>query len=157
MEGQWTGHLHAGMAYINAVIKHKYEWVIPAHRENDQHIMDIFLDSLDNPVQALEPLNFTRYFVEATTLAEITTSDGKRIHPDLIHPEQVINKEKMRHRHNPTQRLWQDSLRVAVCNHERVLHRPLGKWFVKNKQWQHWCIGNSYTSNTTMDGESMRL
>eukprot|EP00957_Ditylum_brightwellii_P033561 2543956-Ditylum_brightwellii.AAC.1 len=104
MEGQWTEHLCAGMAYINVVIKHKYKWVILAHRENDQHIMYIFLDSPDIPVQALESLNFTWYFVEATTLAGITTSDGKRIRPDLFHPEQFIDKEKMYHRHNLTTR-----------------------------------------------------
>eukprot|EP00957_Ditylum_brightwellii_P135564 10336603-Ditylum_brightwellii.AAC.1 len=102
MEGQRTEHLWAGMAYINAEMKHKYEWVIPAQREDDQHIMGIFLNSLNIPVQALQTLNFTWYFVETTALAEITTSNRKRIHPELFHPEQFISKEEMSHRHDPT-------------------------------------------------------
>eukprot|EP00957_Ditylum_brightwellii_P201558 15326220-Ditylum_brightwellii.AAC.3 len=102
MEGQWAELLCAGMAYISAEIKHKYEWVISANRENDQHIIDIFLNGPDIPVQTLKTLTFTWYVVKATTLAEIATSTRKRIHPELFNPEQFIKKEEMSHRHDPT-------------------------------------------------------
>eukprot|EP00957_Ditylum_brightwellii_P200887 15313235-Ditylum_brightwellii.AAC.1 len=131
--------------------------------------MGIFLDSPDIPVQALEPLNVTWYVEEATTLAEITRSDRKRIHPESFHPEQIIDKEKLCHRHDPTtwqwhgnidkatQRVWQDSLRAMVCNHEGVLHRQLGKWLVKTSDGNIGALGNSYISNMTTDGESRRF
>eukprot|EP00957_Ditylum_brightwellii_P081944 6231513-Ditylum_brightwellii.AAC.1 len=166
MQGQWTEHLWVRMAYINAEIKHKYKWVMLAQRENDHHIMDIFLNSPDIPVQALKTLHFTWYFMEATTLVEITTSNRKRIRPELFHPEQFINKEEMSHRHDPitwsrcsnidkvTQRVWQDSIRATVCNHDRVLQRPLGKWLVK-KDGNTGTSGNLYTSNSTKDGKSI--
>eukprot|EP00957_Ditylum_brightwellii_P147492 11231603-Ditylum_brightwellii.AAC.1 len=150
MEGHWTEHLQEGMAYIKATIRHKYKGCIPKQRENDQHIMDIFLDSPEVPVDNLPLLNYVQYYTESTTLAEITTSDGKRIRPELFHPEQFIEKDTMWHRHDPitwpryrnidtaTQRLWKASLIATVCNYDGVLHKPLGKWLARNKQWQHW-------------------
>eukprot|EP00957_Ditylum_brightwellii_P068177 5175379-Ditylum_brightwellii.AAC.1 len=122
MEGQWTEHLRKGMAYIKATIRHKYEWCIPKQRENDQHIMDIFLDSPEIPVEDLPLLNYVQYYTKSTTSSEITTSDKKRIRPELFHPEQFIEKDTMWHRHEPitwprhgnintaTQRLWKASL-----------------------------------------------
>eukprot|EP00957_Ditylum_brightwellii_P076952 5848778-Ditylum_brightwellii.AAC.1 len=87
MEGHWTEHLRKGMAYIKATIRHKYELCIPKQQENDQHIMDIFLDSPEVQVEDLPLLNFVRYYTESTTLSEIATSDGKRIRPKMFHPE----------------------------------------------------------------------
>eukprot|EP00957_Ditylum_brightwellii_P054830 4155353-Ditylum_brightwellii.AAC.2 len=114
--------------------------------------MDIFLDSPDVLVDDLPLLNYVRYYTESTTLAEITTSDGKRIRPEVFHPEQFIEKDTMWHRHEPstwtrhgnvdtaTHRLWKASLIATVCNYDGMLHKPLGKWLVKNKQWQHWFV-----------------
>eukprot|EP00957_Ditylum_brightwellii_P036781 2785837-Ditylum_brightwellii.AAC.1 len=79
MEGHWTEHIRKGIAYIKATIRHKYEWCIPKQQKNDQHIMDIFLDSPDVQVEDLPLLNYVRYYTESTTLSEIMTSDGKRI------------------------------------------------------------------------------
>eukprot|EP00957_Ditylum_brightwellii_P161293 12280680-Ditylum_brightwellii.AAC.1 len=84
--------------------------------------MDIFLESPEVPVEDLPLLNYVRYYIESTTLSEITTSDGKRIQPELFYPEQFIEKDTMWHKHDPstwprhgnvnkaTQRLWKASL-----------------------------------------------
>eukprot|EP00957_Ditylum_brightwellii_P046813 3553424-Ditylum_brightwellii.AAC.1 len=60
----------------------------------------------------------------------------------------------MSHRHDPstwpkhgtvdkaTQQLWKASLIVTVCNKEGILHKPLGKWLVRNRRWQHWYVND---------------
>eukprot|EP00957_Ditylum_brightwellii_P114997 8771582-Ditylum_brightwellii.AAC.1 len=63
--------------------------------------MDIFLDSPEVQVEDLPLLNYVRYYTESTTLSEITTSDGKRIRPELFHLEKFIEKEAMWHKHDP--------------------------------------------------------
>eukprot|EP00957_Ditylum_brightwellii_P030721 2328120-Ditylum_brightwellii.AAC.1 len=143
------------MAYIKATIRHKYEWRIPKQQDNDQHIMDIFLDSPEVPVEELPLLNYVQYYTESTALSEITASEGNRIRPELFHPEQFIEKDTMWHKYDPrtlprhrnvdkaTQRLWKASLIATMCNYDGVLHKPLGKWLVRNKCWQHWKVKNA--------------
>eukprot|EP00957_Ditylum_brightwellii_P050437 3824643-Ditylum_brightwellii.AAC.1 len=84
MEGKWIPHLQDGMNYIGMEIHHKFKWVYPKQRKNNIHIMDVFLDSENIEVEELHPLNYVRYFNKATTLAEITTSDGTRIRPEFL-------------------------------------------------------------------------
>eukprot|EP00957_Ditylum_brightwellii_P107649 8212487-Ditylum_brightwellii.AAC.2 len=79
MEGVWIEHLQNGMEHINAEIRHKHKWVVPAQRKVDKHIMDKFLESNLIPANVMKHLNYGRYYVEATTLAGIVSSDGKRI------------------------------------------------------------------------------
>eukprot|EP00957_Ditylum_brightwellii_P097393 7418122-Ditylum_brightwellii.AAC.1 len=62
--------------------------------------MDISFNSQDIPAADLPPLNYVRYYTESTTLAEITTSDGKKLRPELFHPEQFLDKDNMCHRHD---------------------------------------------------------
>eukprot|EP00957_Ditylum_brightwellii_P083200 6326071-Ditylum_brightwellii.AAC.1 len=85
------------MCYCGAEIFHKYKWVYPSQHENDVHIMNVFLDSREDPFQHVEDLNYVWHFVEGTTLAKITTSDGKRIRKELFHPDCFATKGEMKH------------------------------------------------------------
>eukprot|EP00957_Ditylum_brightwellii_P167378 12742755-Ditylum_brightwellii.AAC.1 len=80
------------MEHIKAKIHHKYEWAAPVQRKGDKHIIEEFLESKLIPENVMKPLNYCRYFVEATTLADIVTSDGKRIRTELFDPENLQKK-----------------------------------------------------------------
>eukprot|EP00957_Ditylum_brightwellii_P084806 6447969-Ditylum_brightwellii.AAC.1 len=75
------------MEHIKAQICHKHKWVVPAQRKGDRHVMDEFLESPLIPVNVLKHLNYCKYFVEATTLTDIVSSNGKRIRTELFDPE----------------------------------------------------------------------
>eukprot|EP00957_Ditylum_brightwellii_P026994 2040794-Ditylum_brightwellii.AAC.1 len=97
----WVSHLREGMHYCGTEIYHKYEWAYPSQRKNNVHIMDVLLDSREVPFQYMEDLNYVLCFVEGTTLAEITTSGGKRIRKELFHPDCFVTKGEMNHQYNP--------------------------------------------------------
>eukprot|EP00957_Ditylum_brightwellii_P068247 5180716-Ditylum_brightwellii.AAC.1 len=101
LEGRWVNLLREEMNYIRAELQQKYEWVEPSQRVNDEHIMDVFLDSKEVEVEVMDILNYVRYNVEGTTLAEITTSDNKRIRPKCFHEDRFQSKEEMSYRLNP--------------------------------------------------------
>eukprot|EP00957_Ditylum_brightwellii_P206222 15347412-Ditylum_brightwellii.AAC.1 len=61
--------------------------------------MDVFLDSENIDVDELHPLNYVRYFNEATTLAKITTSNGTRIRLEFLQIACFQKKEAMKHHH----------------------------------------------------------
>eukprot|EP00957_Ditylum_brightwellii_P199949 15242710-Ditylum_brightwellii.AAC.1 len=138
IDGVWIEHLQNGMEPIKAKIHHKYEWAVPMQRKGDKHIMAEFLENKLIPENAMKPLIYCRYFVEATTLADIVTSDGKRIRTELFDPEKFQNEEEKQHRlaqgtwprhaepDKSVQKLWKDALMKMVCNEQGVLHLPPG-------------------------------
>eukprot|EP00957_Ditylum_brightwellii_P051544 3908381-Ditylum_brightwellii.AAC.1 len=96
--------------------------------------MNEFLESKLIPEHVMKPLNYSRYFVEATTLADIVTSDGKMIRTELFDPANFQKKEGKQHRLAPgkwprhaepdksVKKLWKDALMKTVCNEQGVLH-----------------------------------
>eukprot|EP00957_Ditylum_brightwellii_P032788 2486255-Ditylum_brightwellii.AAC.1 len=111
--------------------------------------MDLFLDSKEVSFEDREILNYVRYFLEVMTLAEITTSNRKRIRPECFNPEWFLSKKEMNKRHEPdkwpqhldinktTKKKWKAALIATVCNSEGYLHKRLGYWLVVHKRWEH--------------------
>eukprot|EP00957_Ditylum_brightwellii_P176989 13482400-Ditylum_brightwellii.AAC.1 len=111
--------------------------------------MDVFLDSKEVEVEVMDILNYARYNVEGTTLAEITTSDSKRIRPKCFYEDRFQSKEETHHRldpgewpqHSKTNKrarcIWRQALTATACNVDGYLHKPLGKWLVDQKRWTH--------------------
>eukprot|EP00957_Ditylum_brightwellii_P204047 15337359-Ditylum_brightwellii.AAC.1 len=143
------------MNYIRAELQHMYEWFEPSQRVNDKHIMDVFLDSKEEEVEVMDILNYIRYDVKGTTLAEITTSDSKQISPKCFYEDRFQSKEEMCHRLDPdkwpqhgktnkrARHIWRQALTATVCNEDGYLHTPLGKWLVAHKRWTHVSDGSA--------------
>jgi hypothetical protein len=89
LEGTYISHLRECMSHINAQIRTTNEWNIPLQRENDSYIMDQFMDSPHIDPEDVKTLNYSRLFRETTTVAEITTTDGKRIRDDIFYPHRI--------------------------------------------------------------------
>eukprot|EP00957_Ditylum_brightwellii_P081178 6175965-Ditylum_brightwellii.AAC.1 len=89
------------MEHIKAKIHHKHEWVIPVQRKGDKQIMDKFLKSNLIPENVMKPQKYCRYFVEATTLADIVSNNRKRIRTELFDPEKFQTEERKQHRLAP--------------------------------------------------------
>eukprot|EP00957_Ditylum_brightwellii_P145539 11081860-Ditylum_brightwellii.AAC.1 len=60
--------------------------------------MEDILESPHIPATTLLVLKYCRYHLEATTLAEITTSNGRRILPTAFYSEKIAQKQQMPHR-----------------------------------------------------------
>eukprot|EP00957_Ditylum_brightwellii_P177366 13510502-Ditylum_brightwellii.AAC.1 len=60
--------------------------------------MDCFLDSKEVAVEIMDILNYVRYDLEVTTLAKITSSDGRKIRPKCFYAEKFEKREKRKHR-----------------------------------------------------------
>eukprot|EP00957_Ditylum_brightwellii_P201885 15327670-Ditylum_brightwellii.AAC.1 len=157
LEEIWITHLCNGMHHCGTTITFQHKWTHSKQHENDRHIMDVFMDSLDTPAAALPTLNYVRYYVEATTFAELSTSGRQRIKPELFNPkiftkkvnlQQKVNpKELPRHSEPDREALWtrHHALINTICNSEGVLTEPLGQWIQQNNQWNNWFYqGNLY-------------
>eukprot|EP00957_Ditylum_brightwellii_P052732 3997306-Ditylum_brightwellii.AAC.1 len=95
----------------------------------------------------MKSLNYYRYFVEASALANIVTSDGERIRTELFDPENFQKEKEKQHRLSQgtwpshaepgkaVKKLWKEALMKTVCNEYGVLHSPLGDWHKINTRW----------------------
>lgn len=119
---------------------------IKPKRRRDVFLMDAFM-AINPPPHDLQSLQTCRLYLQATTLADITTACGNRIasatfqgtDQPLLHQRAWIPTQK------PTQNdwvIWQSYLRQCFLyphtTHTR-LRRPLGPWEEStDKQWLWW-------------------
>ena len=105
-------------------------------RENDLFLMSTFASFGYRDTQLLH-LNLCRLFCHATRLSDITTGDGKRIHPEswIGQPTESAGTEyKWSKQGRPTTAawsLWKTALRqcfLSLQNTQQLLRRPLGPW-----------------------------
>eukprot|EP00957_Ditylum_brightwellii_P145340 11068891-Ditylum_brightwellii.AAC.1 len=73
LEGSWITNVREGLYYICGELIFEHQWVIPYLRENNRHITDKLLDSSLVQVEVMKCNNYCQYYLEATTVAEITT------------------------------------------------------------------------------------
>jgi hypothetical protein len=109
---------------------------IPLARENDEFIMLQF-SKFGYHSQELAQLNLCRLWCHAVRLSDLTTGDGKRIHPltwNGHHPDDAGHEFHWKVQGRPTRKyweLWQSALRLCFLTLEipqQCLRRPLGKW-----------------------------
>eukprot|EP00957_Ditylum_brightwellii_P069458 5274384-Ditylum_brightwellii.AAC.1 len=98
---------------------------------------------MDSPYiepEEVKVLNYCGLFLEITTVAEITTLDGKRIREEIFYlhripmtPRHALEKGTWPRQNRPnleTWKTWQKLLVKTICNEYGVLHIPLGKWTI---------------------------
>jgi hypothetical protein len=142
LEGKWINQLREDLRTINGKLYICDVWTLPPTRENDQHIMD-FISQVIHSTTHKRKINYCRLFLRITHISDITTSDGKSLHPAILqHPANFQNQNK--HLNWPEQRkpdtttweLWKKTLKTHLCYNNNTLKTPLGKWTLPYKKWQ---------------------
>ena len=141
----WMKNTWEALAGTPLTIKGE-EISIPTQRQNDQHLIDAFVFQ-GYQGQALIDLNDCRLHLQATTLADLCTIDGKEITVDAW--EGRFNPQRRRQDWIKTYRpgpnkwtQWQQALRDLFLQphslHKR-LNQPLGQWTRgRNNAWRWW-------------------
>jgi hypothetical protein len=136
---------------IKGTIQVNHPGIPPKTRENDQHIMDIVLQSKKYKPHQIRKINYCRLYMNVTTLSEITNAKGDMIDPAMIerNKEETLSQEKWRrvNQQKPDAASW--NLWKNMCkdvstrmNNKWYLNRRLGRWTIPleemRKQWRFW-------------------
>jgi hypothetical protein len=70
-------------------------WTLPSTRENDKHLMDVIQQYVQSPTQQRK-LNYCRLYLHITHISDITTSDGRKLHPEMLQQPSKFNNQ---HKH----------------------------------------------------------
>eukprot|EP00957_Ditylum_brightwellii_P164114 12495562-Ditylum_brightwellii.AAC.1 len=84
LEGAWLKNFRDRLHTIKGTIKLAQGWIRLPQRENDMHLMQIFIESDLVDKKDLEYINYCRTWLQVEHLSDITTTDGLHIHPKLI-------------------------------------------------------------------------
>eukprot|EP00957_Ditylum_brightwellii_P146820 11177125-Ditylum_brightwellii.AAC.1 len=94
LEGKWIPHLCKKLCKINAYIKVLDTWTQPSQSENNQHIMDILVNTPKITDTQVIKADYLRKFHSVTMLANTTTFDGTKIIPALLSGRQTFPQSK---------------------------------------------------------------
>jgi hypothetical protein len=136
----WLTHTWEFLGANNMQIKDSVEH-LSLERENDQFLIRAFQHA-GFKGKALGRLNACRLFLQATTVADITTGCGRYITQSAWAGR--LDTTRYRKYDWPYQgiptatewKLWQEALHKALCYHQKVLRRHLGRWLREGST--HW-------------------
>ena len=108
-------------------------------RENDMSIMECFLEHYNK--KEMKMLNSCRLYLQASTVADIVSYDGKDIDISAWTVESPTRKTKLKWpiQERPSAkaiRLWQSALQLIATG--RKLKHPLGNWKHDDHQYLHY-------------------
>jgi hypothetical protein len=122
-------------------------------REHDRSIMDIALRH-NFSTATLDDINRCRMFLQVTTIAEITNSEGNAILSEAFHGSTDENNNPLLWKHSktlitwprqpqpdaPTWKKWQKCLRTILQKNTRkyILENKLGLWLPSCTQYRTW-------------------
>eukprot|EP00957_Ditylum_brightwellii_P180250 13731274-Ditylum_brightwellii.AAC.1 len=71
------------------------EWKQPIQRAGGKHLMQEFMESHTVDNKDLEKINYCHMYLKFEHVTDIATTDGKRIHPQLLEkPGRRLNNQK---------------------------------------------------------------
>lgn len=83
-EAKWLKGIQLFLRHINGYLILDKDYVPPLQRENDQHIMDIVIDSKKFSARQIELINYCQLFLSVHKIFDISKVNGKWLHPELI-------------------------------------------------------------------------
>eukprot|EP00957_Ditylum_brightwellii_P117149 8934374-Ditylum_brightwellii.AAC.2 len=115
----------------------------PMQQAGDKHLMQEFTESHTVDNKGLEKIKYCRMYLKVEHVTDIATSDGKRIHPQLLEkPGRRLNNQKHTvewpRQQQPNQQSWHlfyAALRAMVMMDTGQLKKPLGHWIRRYKFW----------------------
>jgi hypothetical protein len=145
LESKWIHSLCQFLSSISASIHLDDPCIPQPQRVNDQYLMDMIIQSNRyTPVQ-LRTLNYCRLYLQAVTLADITTPNGLHLDPCFLTGHSSLYRSRTRwhsvNQDRPSDkdwRLWKLANRLWSDQSGRLFH-PLGAWLhpVTNSRFQH--------------------
>ena len=113
-------------------------------RRDDRFIMDIALMQQQWNRRHLSQINACRRYLQAQTLADITTMAGTRIQTGALVGEKPSSMNSdfcsSFNQAKPSEVAWRTWRRfmLTISNKRGVLNTPLGQWVVDHKRLRHW-------------------
>jgi len=140
IENTWLLSLCKFLSKINLEVQLLDQWLPTVVREHDVVLMDFFIAQGYNSSQ-LRRLNRCRIYLQAITLADITSANGSTIIPDILSGIPLTDRKS--HLHWPCQQrppngdwiLWAQALQPLQPRNK--LLQPLGQWLTPNSH-QTW-------------------
>ena len=83
-ESKRLKNIRAFLRHCNAMIELDNPQVPAIQRINDQHIMDLVLDSKSFKPAEISHINRCRLYLQAHTLSDIAKASGVRLHPEFL-------------------------------------------------------------------------
>jgi hypothetical protein len=135
IENNYILTLRHYMQQIQATLKEEEPWTVPKSWINDKHIMDELLASPLIPSTDYNEMNYCRMYLQVTRLADISTSDGKRIRSDMqegdrnvLNRDQTIDWPYQQKPGKASWKKWKKNLRLVFCHQADALTDTLGQW-----------------------------
>jgi hypothetical protein len=160
IENDYILTLRHFMQQIKATLKEEDPWTVKTSRENDTHIMDEILDSPLIPATDYSTINYCRLYLQVTTIADITTSDGKRIRTEIMEGDRNDTRRDQsldwpfQQKPGKTEwKKWKKYLQQTFCTSEEKLKQPLGNWIETDDTWNHRYAKDRQTIYTKTNGE----
>eukprot|EP00957_Ditylum_brightwellii_P159403 12133881-Ditylum_brightwellii.AAC.1 len=112
IEGAWLKNFRDGLHTIGGTLEVMEEWKQPIQWAGDKHLMQEFMESHAVGNKDLEKINYCRMYLKVEHVTDIATSDGKKIHPQLLEkPGRCLNNQKHTvewpRQQRPNQQSWQ--------------------------------------------------
>ena len=113
-------------------------------RIHDRHIMDIVLHQSQWTTKQVVQINSCRRFLQAQTLADITTIQGTRIQPHAINGMNLPGPSTIRgatfNQKRPSDAAWRawKKFLSTISDKHAVLYQPLGNWRMDITHMRHW-------------------
>eukprot|EP00957_Ditylum_brightwellii_P142909 10888641-Ditylum_brightwellii.AAC.2 len=142
LDGKWLRSMLHDLHAIRRKIHLVNVWVVPAMRESDKHLKDIFYASRHIQRHHYFHLNYCHIYHKVTCLLYIATSDGQHVKDNSLNctlPQRLKCQHNLNwpHQSCPDEwvwNLWRNTLAETMCSNNRKLHKTLGKWTEDNDQ-----------------------
>ena len=140
LEAKWIGSLREYLRHTRAWIDVDDAGIAPIERENDDHIMDIILQSQQFTPAQIRTLNYCRVYLGALTLSDLTTTGG--LYFDNAKLKGHVSRLSSRNRwlniyqDRPAEAqwiLWRRANKLWSSPKGR-LNQPLGRWLRTNDE-----------------------
>lgn len=141
VEQGWLTSLWQFANFTNIQFVYPEAWLPSLTRENDCFLMPTFIQ-LGFPPPTLKRLNKCRLYLQALTLLDLTSADGRTILPSAKHgkiledrPSTLLWPTQGR----PTKAAWTEWAKaLSMLELNGKLLQPLGRWLTSSHQaWQH--------------------
>ena len=143
-EAQWLRVLRNFLHTIDGKLRFDNPYVPAVQRYNDSHIMDHVLSSGQFTPKEIKQINYSRLYLQAITISDITKADGKSLFPGCdrgdVHNWSSKTVWHLTYQEKPgvaTWKVWKRAL--GLFSTAGALHQPLLHWLhppsVQRRSW----------------------
>jgi hypothetical protein len=139
MECKWLASLRSYLCTVSATIELDKEYVPRIERINDQHIMDLILQSNRFTPKEIRLLNYCRMYLQAVTISDIATATGTELDIMMRNGIRSHSSSKTKWHHFNQKRpsvkvwkLWKQANRLWSHDNGQLI-KPLHQWLQETR------------------------